>query len=335
MNSKLLELIGQDDYDDVYSGHWSYEDRAKRVHPTANLPTYKVWNPNPTEKGDATPGIVMTTVEVKGDEKIKHKEVVDSVKAVILYQSPGRKLARGTGKTFQVACQSHDGLRPSLRVEAPLCRKLTAEDVASVFSQWKGYDQARVSAKVQEVTEHTGKLQFCSLKTNDGFIRLCPYAKKDPDTGRAGACKEHIFVHCYDLEREREFKMELTGRSIERGNFTSPFHEFFKGLREQGPVINGKPRGLPCFAFSVTMSSAPSGGFFYLNVTNPTPIESAEERSRYKVKAEKAREAYEKDAHRLSQAEYDKLKSARTVEKGNTQPSPQQTVAFDEDDINF
>lgn len=369
MDKKLLEEIANEAPDGGFSGDLEYK-RADEGRSMAQpwMAQYKVWNPDPkveyTAENPATPGIVMTEVSGNGEARTKKVEIAQKIRAVILFTSYGRQLSVKDG-VFKTLCQSHDGVNPSLRIDEPLCRKISGVDVAKIFSQWKGYDEAAVKEKTQEVTQGTDKLQICGLKTKDGFITLCPYGKKDPITKAKAACRQHVFVHAYDIDRKREFKMTLTGNSIQNDQrFVSPFHEFFLFLRTQGPQVNGRPASLPCYAFSVELSAAPRDRFFYLNLLNYKPIEQAENRESMKKRAEEARDKYEKDAHRLSKAEFEKIRNANQSTGGagagvppptapvvasrpppanGPAPSPLpdgtvdlgEPVSFDEDDIDF
>lgn len=361
INQNVLDALANEDYGDDNLGPFNYE--GGRAAPRPILARYKVWNPNPQNlEAPKTPGIVMTVTtktKVNGkDEYTYTDEIVESVNAVLLFSSPGRKLAGAKGA---VICSSHDGVVPSLRIDQPLCRDTSAADVAKVFSQWKGYDEAKVKDAVKEATENSDQLKICGLKGSNGMITLCPYGKKDQRTGQAPACKQNIFVHGYDIDRKREFKMVLTGGSISYGNFIAPYHEFYKFLRTQGPVNNGRASGLPSYIYSVRLSSLPNRAYFVLNVKDYKLIEQAENRQDMKARAQKAKEMWEKDAHRLSKEEYLKIKTSKklgTTDSANspTQPgsemvqvaaanvTPAQSpaieddvpqVSFDDDDIPF
>lgn len=361
----IYNEIGAEEYGNDSQGPFEY--RAERgAQGPVTLYSVKVWNPNP-QKLDApkTPGLVITTKRKDGGKWTSEKENVDTIKAVILFSSPGRKLEKGVGKDHQTICSSHcvsktEGDQfakqiPSLRIKEPLCRKATAQDVAGIFSQWKNYDDAKVNAAVSEVTEG-GKLQVCGIRMDGGFATLCPFAKKDPITGQKAACKPHIYVKAYDIERKREFTMELTGQSIDYSSrFVAPYHEFFKFIRSAGPVENGKNKGLPSYAFVVTLSALQVGQYYILNINKWVPIVKAENRLEMKEKARVAAEAYEKAAHRLSKEDYDKMKGQKTdtskgVQQDKQQPptpkaepatvtvaasTPASPVSFDDDDINF
>lgn len=323
----------------------------KRGHiPFVPLAEYKIWNPDP-KKPDAprTPGIIMSTQLTTGyrpdGSAIKEykKDLTEKVNAVILFASPARKLKVQQGKT--ILCQSHDNHAPSLRIDQPLCRKSTTEDIVNIISQWKGLDQAKIMSKVQEVTEG-GKLVFCGLQKEDGeVIPLCPFSKKDPITGASAACKQNIFVRAYDIDRKREFTMELTGSSMQNNSkFISPFHEFFRYIRTAG-----KDRtGLPCYVFNVTLESKVSGAYYLLGVSSPSIEADKEQRHRNRGMAIEAKEAYERAAHRLSKEAYAKSKAAQnatpaTVEvKVVSDPTvvaqdnrPVDETPFDDDDIPF
>ena len=300
-------------------------------------PIYKVWNPNPQRPEiTPTPGIVMTTTRKVGEEKEKQSEVVQTVKAVILYRSHARQKSRGSGTSFRIECESHgynldetgDKMRPSLRVQQPLCRKVTAQDVAQVFSQWKGFDQAKVDAKVKEVTDGTGNLQVCGLKTSEGgFIPLCPKAKWDED-GNKPSCKPLLHIDCYDIERNRPFEMRLTGKSISNDKrFVSPFAEFFKFLRIQGE------KGAPCFEYEVELSASKDGAYYYLNISKIKRIEDEGERVRMEHMALDARDAWHKKAAWVTKEQYEAQKAAGGAK--TTEQEPEKPVSFEDDDIPF
>jgi hypothetical protein len=364
----VLDAIGAEAFDPTFSGMLEY-NKAKRPREEKEhiYHSYKVWNPNP-QKPDAekTPGIVMRTTTFKiGGERESTTEVVQKVKAVILFASPGRKLTKGGG---QAVCQAHtvsdiDGNEfvhqiPSLRIKEPLCRKASAEDVAAILSQWRSYDKAKVDAAVTELTSG-GKLQACGIQAKGGFISLCPYARKDPITGQRGLCKSHFYVVAYDIERKREFTMELTGQSIEASNrFIAPFHEFFKYLRTAGT------NGLPCYVFSLDIASLTVGNFNIVNISGWKPVAQAENRKQMAERAKAASERYQKAAVRLADADFKKQKESSgssTVQvappKQQAQPQPTTpavppaapltptpaptgpistgAVSFEDDDINF
>lgn len=361
----IYNEIGAEEYGNDAQGPFEYRAERGQNGPIT-MYSVKVWNPNP-QKLDVpkTPGLVITTKRKEGGKWTNEKENVDTIKAVILFSSPGRKLEKGVGKDHQTICSSHcvsksEGEQfakqiPSLRIKEPLCRKASAQDVAGIFSQWKNYDEAKVNAAVTEVTEG-GKLQVCGIRMDGGFATLCPFAKKDPITGQKAACKPHIFVRAYDVERKREFTMELTGQSIDYSNrFVAPYHEFFKFIRSAGPVENGKNKGLPSYAFVVTLSALQVGQYYILNINKWVPIAKAENRQEMKEKARLAAEAYEKAAHRLSKEDYDKIKAqkagtdkpvqlqeqvqAKPVVKSEPVVAqaalPVEKVSFEVDDIDF
>lgn len=320
---------------DGFSGDMNYEKRENSFAPQP--PKYKIWNSNPkfvpteaTPKEPRTPGMVMTDVKGQGDAKVKSYELVPSVRAVILYSSQARQLGSGMGKNFSVKCQSHDGVRPSLRIDQPLCGATTAQDVAQILATWKGLDQAKIDANIKELTNGSGKLQVCGLKlSNGGVAAMCKYARKDPVTGNAGPCKPRRFIHAYDIDRKREFTMEISGKSDMFGQkFISPYHEFVKHIRTAGPVgQDGKSSPLPYFAFSVELSPAQDGAFYYLNVSKYVRL-SDEETVAMKEKAFEARESYQRAANRVSKETYEKNAKAAEAQGQNGQnPAPSQPEA--------
>lgn len=313
---------------------------------------YKIWNPNPSNPtAPPTPGVVMDVPKLVGrDPQGKslfeyNKEIVQSVSCVILFASHGRKLATGKGAQHRIVCQSHDGHGPSVRIAEPLCRRTTSEDVANVLAQWKGYDKAKIEGVVGELTQGCGKLQFCGIKKNTGeTIPLCPFARRDAITGQSAACKPHIHVSAYDIDNKREFEMTLTGSSIANNQkFISPFYEFFKFLRNQGPIVDGKQAGEPNFAYSVTLSAIKDGAYYLLGISNYTPLD-AETRSAMRERAIAARESYEKFAHWVPGAKVIQAASQQPVSVPAPQPQPsahfqqlpEKTKAdWDGDDIPF
>lgn len=314
MTNDINSDISDDEYVEDLGGVYEYGNRPNHGAIRGFAANYKIWNANPEyPDADKTPGVVMTTKEYKGkDEKgeavyEKKVEVVESVRAIILFSSAGRELGRGRKASFRVVCSSHDGEHPSLRIDQPLCGKATSEDVAKIISQWKGYDEAKINAKVKEVTEG-GKLAVCGLKAKSGHIMLCPYARKDPDTGQFGGCKSHIYVRGYDLDREREFDLKLTGASIDNGQFIAPYHQFFMYLAATGKEVSGRKVGLPCYFFEVKLSALPRKAFFLANVSDYTPVRDKPLREKMKGMAEAAKERYLKQAARLSKEAYDKAK---------------------------
>lgn len=352
-DKEIIDQIGSEEYDRDASGPLNYGASSQTAYDSnRTYYKYKVWNPNPQKPTtDKTPGIVCRAIATtkKGDgtfEKSSTQTIAQTVRAVILFTSAGRQLARGKDKNFQIVCSSHDGATPSIRIDEPLCRKTTAKDVAAVISTWKGFDKAKVDAKVTEVTQGSDKLAICGMKAAGGFISLCPFARKDPVTGTQGACKQHIFVRAYDIDAKREFTMELTGGSMAYGKFIAPFHEFMRYLRTGGPLVDGKPKGLPSYAFTVELSAVENKQFFILNVKNWKPIAQAENREEMKKMALAAKEAYEKQALRLSKAAYDAAKKANAPKEAApaavvppslvaAAPVKQEEVSFEDDDIPF
>lgn len=338
-----------------FSGQNEYEKRRDR-EPSKMMPVYKVWNKNPkwdeAKQGPQpmTPGMLMITQN--GEEK--EREHTEKVQAVILYTSQGRRLETGMGKNFRVLCQSHDGINPSVRIDEPLCRQAKTSDLVRIMSKWKGMDQAKIDARIKELTDDSGSLQVCGLKVANGAIELCPFARRNELTNKKGDCTPHIYVQAFDIKRKRLFKMELTGKAIYNSNFISPYHEFFKYLRQAGP----KGDGLPCYAFVVDLSSATDGSTNYLNITNWRPIENAANRNEMKELAIKAKDGYLTAASRLSKEAYEKAKGLKEVEKKASAPAqadtskaelprtdekpvaqvpapPSAPVSFEDDDIPF
>ena len=311
--------------------------------PSKKYPYYKVWNANPQNPGaERTPGIVMSVKD--GDSWTN--EIVPRLRAVILYTSFGRSWQVDNGKT--VKCQSHDGKQPALaHLKNAPCGKLTSEDVATVLLGWKNADKAKVDAQVAELTED-GKLSFCgiSIKGKPGeIIPLCPMARANKAEDIKVRCKPYIFMHCYDLDRQREFKMTLTGQSTYNNDrFISPFHTFMASLAKRGQ--DGKP--IKSFNVEVELSTSPNGAMFYLNLKELSFL-SPDIRTEMKNRAVAAYEEYQKNAHRLSKEEYEKNKSSQTQPQAQAtsvqqaspepvqpaRPAPPPPISFEDDDIPF
>lgn len=264
----------------------------------------KVWNPqvNPDPKNPQpeTPGLVINKTVRQGETKTTTKEVAQTVRAVILYKSRARQVKGNIKSGWQPLCQSHDGIRPSARVDSPFCRQATAADVTQGISSWKGYDQVKITTTVGKLTDGTQQLQFCGLaKEQGGAIPLCPFAKTHPLTGAKAACQQSLNVIAYDLDRETNFTMELTGRAIADGGgkdkLVSPFFAFMSFLSQQKH---------PCFAYEVALSYTQEGKYYSLNVTDYKPIPDVDKRTELRAKAVEARDAYEKGAQRLSKEAY-------------------------------
>jgi len=371
-DQELFDEIAAEGFDPQFSGALSYSGNVGKAEREATYYQYKVWNPNPKKpEATPTPGIVMMTTKIKGQQREKTIEVVPKVKAVLLFASPGRKLTRAGGAAV---CSAHTTSRiegsifthqiPSVRIKDPLCRRASASDIATILSQWKGYDQAKIDAAVKELTEG-GKLQACGIQAKDGFIPLCPYARKDPVTGKRGDCKAHFYVVAWDIERSREFTMELTGQTIENSNrFIAPFHEFWKFIRTAGPKKDNASTGLPCYAFSLDISSLTIGDFNIVNIANWKPVAKAENRKQMAEKAKGAAERYQKAASKLSTEDWKAQRDAQNAAKAAAQPvaqpapsvapvvaapavkavvnerpafalDPEPAVSFDEDDVDF
>ncbi len=296
---------------------------------------YKVWNANP-QKPDAprTPGIVMVSETGRGEDRVKEVEVVDSVRAVILFKSTGRELARGSGKAFRTVCSSFGGDAPSAGIDKPLCKKANAQDLAQIFSQWKGFDQAKVDAKIAEVTDETGHLKICGLKTKDGHINLCPFARKDPDTGQAGACKSHVYLLCYDLDRKREFTMQLGSKNTWSGEkYTSPILSFYKEVHKGDR---------DSYEYEVELLPELNGSNFILGVKKLNEITEQHELDNLHARAVNAAESYRKRQERLSKAAYEAQKQnsepvATKAAPVKVVPASKKEVAdpFFDDDIPF
>lgn len=245
---------------------------------------YKIWNnnvknPTPTP----TPGVVMIK-SVKGadGQYTKTQEIAQSVNAVLLYSSMARNLSTGMGKNFRSLCSSDDGITPSLKVSKPLCSSLTAEALAETLSQWKGFDKAKVDAKLEELTQG-GKLKVCGLKTATGSITLCPYGRKNPVTGKKGDCEPLQKLFLYDLDRKRTFTMDLSGSSIRFfEDKVADYHLFMQHVSRMQAS---------CFNFSFTLAPKDEKGYYSTGFSNYIQLDEAVS-EKMKELAFKARDRY-------------------------------------------
>lgn len=274
------------------------------------LHRYKIWNPDPKRPDAAvTPGVIMAHKDASG---AKTTEVVESVQAVILYASQSRLLKGNATTDWRPICQSHDGHAPSTRVLQPLCRKATAADVAEVVGAWKNFDEAKVSGVVQEVAPG-GKLDFCGMQLKNGdVIPLCPYARVDPVTQKLGPCRKFLYLHCYDIERGREFTVELGGKAIQHDKkCKASIHDFYKFLESKG--------NLPSYAFRIRFEALRDGEtpYYMANFRGWQPIADATNRAAMKSRAEDAKESYERQAAWRPQ---DKVVTATASQSGAAQP---------------
>lgn len=218
---------------------------------------YKVLNAAPgSQLSEDQKGKLALNTEIVTRDNGKYSkhntiEIVDSVRAVILFTSHLRALGRGAGQNYRTVCESNDGESPSLRVEKPLCRQTKAEDLVQIFKNWKGYDEAKITAKIGQVTEG-GTLKVCGIPVPGGFIDLCPFSNKvkNPITGQAGPCVQKIRLYGYDTQRDRMFTMDLTGNSIVYNlKYKAPFHEFTAMCAKEDK---------PFTDFEVTLTSKPN-----------------------------------------------------------------------------
>ena len=273
MTQDIYELLAQEESgaDEAFKVK---ESRAQFV----NI-QYKVLNSKPGDPAPDKSGIVKTkSAKADGKKQILSSDLVDEVRAVILYTSDSRLLY-----TTKVVCCSDDGYTPSGRIESPMCKRATAQDVAEVLSKFKGYDQARITSVTQELTQDTGKLCHCSIQTNNGFIPICPASRYD-DMGRPPACKQQVFVAAWDIDAECLFYMTLTGLSIRNDRkFKSPFHCFRDFLAK---------KKVPAYCIEVTLSAAKAERSYVLDVQNFTPVADAAKRGEFKKMAEAELERY-------------------------------------------
>ncbi len=283
---------------------------------------YKVYNEFGGCSDKSKAGMVLrrTTVTKQEDgTKTYEKDfkTVPEVRAVLLYWSPMRTLRKG--KKGEVRCSSHDGVVPSVGIDDPLCRLTTAEDLVQIFSKWKNFDQTKIDAKLEAVTEN-GKLTVCGIDTGKGCIRLCPFSKKDPNTGAPPACKESVVLFGYDVDRELVFRMELTGKSMRNdANFVSPFFAFLEQAHSAGKSL---------FNYMVTLKPAENDKYWYLDIADVMPIAGPEMAAEMEKQAEETRERFEKLASRLSKEAYERLQQvSRQASTSSSSGS-----AFDEEE---
>ena len=324
MTNNILDEVSAEGYDEAQT---PFGSTGKTMKSFTKYPKVKVWNPDPSKPGaERTPGLVVSTPTMTG-RTAEGKEIytwdkiiVPTVKAVLLYATPARRLATGQGAQHRTVCQSHDGHVPSLRIDKPLCQRATSEDVAAILSQWKGFDKAKLEERIQEVTLGSNKLSFCGLKKSNGdTIPLCPLARKDSITGQQGACRPHIYIKAYDLGNNREFEMELTGSSIRNdARYISPFHEFFKYIRSAGKPVDGRPTGLPYYIFEVDLTAQPNNQYFVLGVSGAKILESSDLRADMKARALTAEEDYQRSASFMSKEAFKKVAAARDPKPTST-----------------
>ena len=247
--------------------------------------------------------------------------MVPEVRAVVLFAVDGR-VARGVKGI--PSCQSFDGIRPAPRIETPKCQKADATTVAAVLSQWKGYDQAKITETVSSLTEGSACLQFCSIKSRTGFIPICPAARKD-DQGRPATCKAIVTLYAYDLTTQQEFEMELAGSSIRDYPTLSPYLSFRKFVSEKKH---------PTFGYEVTLYPEEDGNYYRLGVKDFTPITDKELLLKMKTLAYAAKESHEKRASWVPSERRD------IVEVPKAAPLPSKPILdaevnFDDDEIPF
>lgn len=343
MTNETLAAIAAENTEEGFEGPKAVK-RAAFVY----NPDYRVLNQHPT-KPDAEfkAGI---RISKKVGETYEAELVETPIQAVILFLSPSRKFKGGQAVKFKTLCQSHDGQHPSQRIDDPVCRKASKQDIVNILSSFKNTEKAKVDASVAE-TCNGDKLQMCGLPMGGNTYPLCPAARKD-EFGRAGPCRSYMTLRCWDIKRSQEFNMEIGGGSIANGKFISPLYVFLRYLQSQGP------KGLPCYAFSLKLSSLKEGNGYILNITDIQPIENAENRALMKARGIAARDLYERQSHMLSKEAYDKSRQSQpastAVHQGaevskavtaipaepvattfSSDGSKEAGVSFDSDDIPF
>jgi len=277
----IKEIAGED-HDPDFSGPQSASSEKKRF---TKSPFYKLLNPTPGGPALEKAGIRMDTYNAEGE---KQQEVVEKVRAVILYASDIRTFKRG--KQGEIACQSFNGVQPAPRIVAPPCKKLDSDGVAAVIQRFRGMTEARITEQVAELTGGTGVLSFCTIKTKTGgYIPVCPMARYDEERGTAGPCKPGISILAFDVDRKRVFKMELSGRNVrDDKKMRSPFQSFRHML--------GEAR-VPSYAFVVELTAVPdaepgAAQVFYTLGVKAKPITKPENRKEMAEKAIEARDLY-------------------------------------------
>lgn len=265
-----LKEIQKEGFEEAFSG------RAK-----PKLPFYKLLNLSPNSSPEQ-----MTAFEP--GIRLDNGELAQEIKAVILVTFDGRRLTKKVDGKFQTTCCSFDGEVPAPKIVEPECKKLGVEGLVAILSKFKGYDKTKIDEKVAELTEGSDKLTFCSIKTAQDYIPICPKARWNTEAEVAGPCKQVVHLFAYDIERSQVFKMELTGRSIMTGKkFQSPLAKYRKWLGQQR--VN-------CYSFAVVLSPAKDGNFYHLDVKDYKPIEKADNRSRMKALAHEFYERYMRSA---------------------------------------
>lgn len=292
----------------------------------------KPWNPspkNPIAKMNHTPGIILETRTKEGDKWVSDKELRNGpIDAVVLLASPARSLKGSLGR---VKCASHDGHVPSPSVDEPLCRKATSSDIVNIISKYKGYDAAKIQAVEQELTLGTGKLQFCGIKTDDGSIPICPFARKNPDTGKAGDCQRQLVLYIYIPLKGETFVAELSGKHIRADEkYTAPIHGLFKYCAAHG---------VPCYGVKVRLSAVEDGAYYSMGVEILGNIEDGEELQRMEELAHRALERHKKKNQKREESERAATVAAQETASPlqSVMPRPQAAAAnpFDDDDIPF
>lgn len=236
---------------------------------------YKVWNNNPKAPSpEPTPGVIMVESELVSGAWVKRKEVTPSVRAVVLFGTPSRILKTNNGAA---ACLSKDGLRPLESLARKGCEAATSDDLVKIMSTWKGFDKTKVDSTVSKLLNDEGRLSFCAL---DGKVPLCPQARRDPFSGKVN-CRSTYTLFGYDLERERQFKMELTGPSQydNAKRYVAPIFDF---MRE---VFKQKKK---CYELAVDISPLKKDDLYVVNFSNWSPVDAGS----VSLYEEKAKAAY-------------------------------------------
>lgn len=283
-------------------------------------PFYRVANRDPNkeynEKNPFLPGIVIA----------KDQPPVESVHAVILFSNNARKWQKKVSGKMELACCSYDGLTPAPRIKEPACRKLDAAGVSAVLGKFRGYDEAKIQTTTNDLTEGTGKLQFCALRTKTGGIPICPKARYDEEEGKSGPCKPYVYAVGYDLERKTLFRMDISNSSLraQKGDKpASPFLQYRAWLAQNR---------LPYYAIGVKLSAVKDGQFYTLNVSDFAPVAELEVRHQLKQMADAAKESYGRTAAFVPMTEEEK---AKREEEEKTKQKFQPPAEFDDDDIPF
>lgn len=224
--------------------------------------------------------LVLQTSYLKDGEWVREPvEEVDFVNCHILYIAHKRKL---TGFKGAVMCSSCNGQTPNTdKHKEPLCEQLTSEELSNTLSKWKGFDKAKVSEKMKELVNTSGRLRVCGMPKIDGtIIPLCPSTSSKLKSN----CKPYIHVFAYDIDRDRVFEMELGGSSIRNwGEKLSDFSRFLTTMRKSKK---------PLFTKKVKLFANNEGSYCNLGLETSSDDVSSDMLSNLVVMSDKAEDKY-------------------------------------------